>query len=92
MSSSYSSFYSLSNTNEILDEKCEDLRKQLEELNRQLEIERRKNERLVLEQQRTKKEESQKLVTAQSTESSQNADSTIQSSKDHDVNAFLQAI
>lgn len=48
--------YSLTSTNEGLEEKIEDLRKQLDELNREIEIERRKNERLQLEQL-TRKEE-----------------------------------
>lgn len=39
-----------------MEEKCEELRKQIEELHREVEIERRKNERLQLEQ-RTKKDE-----------------------------------
>ncbi|XP_031622778.1 cerebellar degeneration-related protein 2 isoform X2 [Contarinia nasturtii] len=42
--------------NETLEEKIDELRKQIEELQRELEIERRKNERLQLEQ-RTKKDE-----------------------------------
>lgn len=49
-------FCSLTATNESLEEKIEDLRKQLDELNREVEIERRKNERLQIEQQ-TRKEE-----------------------------------
>lgn len=47
---------SLTATNESLEEKIEDLRKQLDELNREVEIERRKNERLQIEQ-RARKEE-----------------------------------
>lgn len=47
---------SLTTTNESLEEKIEDLRKQLDELNREVEIERRKNERLLIEQ-RARKEE-----------------------------------
>lgn len=46
---------SLTTTNESLEEKLEDVRKQIEELNREVEIERRKNERLQIEQ-RTKRE------------------------------------
>lgn len=47
---------SLTTANESLEEKIEDLRKQLDELNREVEIERRKNERLLTEQ-RARKEE-----------------------------------
>lgn len=43
-------------TNESLEEKIEDLRKHLDELNREVEIERRKNERLQIEQINRKEE------------------------------------
>lgn len=49
-------FISLTTTNETIEEKCEELRKQIEELHREVEIERRKNERLQIEQ-RMKKDE-----------------------------------
>lgn len=39
-----------------MEEKCEELRRQIDDLNREVEIERRKNERLQHEQ-RTRKEE-----------------------------------
>lgn len=48
--------YSTTATVEALEEKCEELRRQIDELNRELEIERRKNERLQHEQ-RARKEE-----------------------------------
>lgn len=48
--------FSLTTANETFEEKCEDLRRQIDELNREVEIERRKNERLQLEQ-RTKYDE-----------------------------------
>lgn len=49
-------FLSLTTTNESLEEKCEEFRKQIEESHREVEIERRKNERLQLEQRKRKDE------------------------------------
>lgn len=46
----------MTTTNESLEEKCEELRKQIDDLHREVEIERRKNERLQIEQ-RTRKDE-----------------------------------
>lgn len=46
----------ISTTNECLEEKCEDLRKHLEELNRQFDIERRKNEKFLQEKLAQKEE------------------------------------
>lgn len=48
--------FSAAATVEALEEKCDEVRRQVDELNRELEIERRKNERLQHEQ-RTRKEE-----------------------------------
>lgn len=44
-----------------MEEKCEDLRKQVEELNRQVDIERRKTER-ILQEQRTRRDEAQRAA------------------------------
>lgn len=52
----YNWYFSLTATNETLDEKCEELRKQFDELNREVEIERRKNERLQQEKRIHKEE------------------------------------
>lgn len=54
-------FISLTATSEALEEKCEELRKQVDDLNQQVETERRKTERILQEQRTKTKDDASKI-------------------------------
>lgn len=82
--------FSLTATNESLEEKCDDLRKQIEDLSREVEIERRKNERLQLEQ-RTNKDE-MAVVMAAANAAAALPSSNSRCSRDTNVSVILGAL
>lgn len=67
-----------------MEEKCEELRKQIEDLNREVEIERRKNERLQMEQ-RTKKDEMAVVIAAATAAATTTASTKSRCSRDTNV-------
>lgn len=80
--------YSLTTANEVLEEKCEDLRKQVEELNRQVDIERRKTER-ILQEQRARRDEAQRATASLQTSAQDNGNTKDQCQSQQKVCNFF---